>query len=112
MLNNQALITSIIVLSSKSSFSERNVSLKHVLQHIEATPAVTQYGLCGMRKWSSRRSTGQFREPFSHCHLHDFVLLNVDLTQTVQFNQNRCMHVYRKRQTSAYDLTSVVDDND
>ncbi|XP_041105607.1 protein GREB1 isoform X2 [Polyodon spathula] len=74
---------------SKSSFPERNVSLKHILQHIEATPAVTQYGLCGMRKWSSRRSTGQIREPFSHCHLHDFVLLNVDLTQTVQFNQNR-----------------------
>ncbi|XP_041109472.1 protein GREB1-like isoform X2 [Polyodon spathula] len=74
---------------SKSSFSERNVSLRHVLQHIEATPAITQYGLCGMRQWSSRQSTGQIREPFSHCHLHDFVLLNVDLTQNVQFNQNR-----------------------
>uniref|UniRef100_A0A8C7SVM9 Growth regulating estrogen receptor binding 1 n=1 Tax=Oncorhynchus mykiss TaxID=8022 RepID=A0A8C7SVM9_ONCMY len=75
----------------------RNVSLKQVLQHMEACPDLTQFGLCGIRKWSSH-SPGQgqgsgggarHREPFSRGHLHDFLLLNVDLTQGIQFNQNR-----------------------
>uniref|UniRef100_A0A8C4S9B6 Growth regulating estrogen receptor binding 1 n=1 Tax=Erpetoichthys calabaricus TaxID=27687 RepID=A0A8C4S9B6_ERPCA len=66
-----------------------NVSLKYVLQHIEATSGITQYGLCGLRKWNSRGSSIHLQEPFSRCHLHDFILLNVDLTQNVQFNQNR-----------------------
>uniref|UniRef100_A0A8C8F4E5 Growth regulating estrogen receptor binding 1 n=1 Tax=Oncorhynchus tshawytscha TaxID=74940 RepID=A0A8C8F4E5_ONCTS len=73
----------------------RNVSLKQVLQHMEACPGLTQFGLCGIRKWSSH-SPGQgsgggarHREPFSRGHLHDFLLLNVDLTQGIQFNQNR-----------------------
>ncbi|KAG2468773.1 GRB1L protein, partial [Polypterus senegalus] len=74
---------------SKPKFSERNVSLKYVLQHIEATSGITQYGLCGLRKWNSRGSSSHLQEPFSRCHLHDFILLNVDLTQNVQFNQNR-----------------------
>ncbi|XP_036406212.1 protein GREB1-like [Megalops cyprinoides] len=69
---------------------ERNVSLKQVLQHMESSPDVTQYGLCGLRKWSSRGGRrGQNWEPFSRGHLHDFLLLNVDLTQNVQYNQNR-----------------------
>ncbi|XP_058143616.1 protein GREB1 [Dasypus novemcinctus] len=68
---------------------ERSVSLKHVLQHIEAAPDVTQYALIGVRKWSSKTQPGAAREPFSRCHVHDFVVLNVDLTQNVQYNQNR-----------------------
>ncbi|XP_072546022.1 protein GREB1 [Salminus brasiliensis] len=75
---------------SGTAGTERNVSLKQVLQHMEASPDITQYGLCGLRKWSSRGSgIGQRREPFSRGHLHDFLLLNVDLTQDVQYNQNR-----------------------
>nr|XP_023841954.1 protein GREB1 [Salvelinus alpinus] len=76
---------------------ERNVSLKQVLQHMEACPDLTQYGLCGIRKWGSC-SPGQGKgggarhgEPFSRGHLHDFLLLNVDLTQDVQYNENRFM---------------------
>ncbi|XP_051880526.1 LOW QUALITY PROTEIN: protein GREB1 [Pristis pectinata] len=68
---------------------ERNVSLKHVLQHIEATTQIPHYALCGIRKWSSRVSSPHLTEPFSRCHLHDFLMLNVDLTQNVQYNQNR-----------------------
>uniref|UniRef100_A0A671QVG4 Protein GREB1-like n=1 Tax=Sinocyclocheilus anshuiensis TaxID=1608454 RepID=A0A671QVG4_9TELE len=69
---------------------KRNVSLKQVLQHMESSPDITQYGLCGMRKWSSRGGgAGRQKEPFSRGHLHDFLLLNVDLTQNVQYNQNR-----------------------
>ncbi|XP_038864763.1 protein GREB1-like [Salvelinus namaycush] len=82
---------------STSGPVERSVSLKQVLQHMEACPDLTQFGLCGIRKWSSH-SPGQgqgsgggacHREPFSRGHLHDFLLLNVDLTQGIQFNQNR-----------------------
>ncbi|KAM8839118.1 GREB1-like protein isoform 2-T7 [Synchiropus picturatus] len=67
-----------------------NVSLKTVLQHMESAPKISLYAMCGTRKWSSglsRRSGA--RQRFSRCHLHDFVLLNVDLTQNVQYDLNR-----------------------
>ncbi|KAL0170201.1 hypothetical protein M9458_034797 [Cirrhinus mrigala] len=57
---------------------------------MESSPDITQYGICGMRKWSSRGGAAtRQKEPFSRGHLHDFLLLNVDLTQNVQYNQNR-----------------------
>ncbi|KAB0391680.1 hypothetical protein E2I00_000438 [Balaenoptera physalus] len=77
--------------SREFSWSERNVSLKHIMQHIEASPNITHYALIGMRKWSSKTGSHEVREPFSRCHVHDFVILNVDLTQNVQYNQNRFM---------------------
>ncbi|NWH81676.1 GREB1 protein, partial [Piaya cayana] len=75
----------------KSGFTwtERNVSLKQILQHVEGTPNVTHYALIGMRKWSSKTNSAEINEPFSCCHVHDFIMLNVDLTQNVQYNQNR-----------------------
>ncbi|XP_012582818.1 PREDICTED: LOW QUALITY PROTEIN: protein GREB1 [Condylura cristata] len=75
--------------SREFSWSERNVSLKHIMQHIEAAPNITHYALIGLRKWSSKTGSREVREPFSRCHVHDFVVLNVDLTQNVQYNQNR-----------------------
>ncbi|XP_027629398.1 protein GREB1 [Tupaia chinensis] len=75
--------------SREFSWSERNVSLKHIMQHIEASPDITHYALIGLRKWSSKTRGSEVREPFSRCHVHDFVILNVDLTQNVQYNQNR-----------------------
>lgn len=74
---------------SEYTWTERNVSLKQILQHIEATPNVTHYALIGMRKWFSKTNSDEIREPFSCCHVHDFIMLNVDLTQNVQYNQNR-----------------------
>ncbi|XP_072491340.1 protein GREB1 isoform X2 [Notamacropus eugenii] len=74
---------------SDYTWSERNVSLKHILQHIEAAPNITHYALIGMRKWSSKTRREEVQEPFSRCHIHDFIILNVDLTQNVQYNQNR-----------------------
>ncbi|XP_071999695.1 protein GREB1 [Engystomops pustulosus] len=71
------------------SWHERNVSLKHILQHMEATQNIAQYAMLGMRKWTSKTKTIEMTEPFSRCHLHDFILLNVDLTRDVQYNQNR-----------------------
>lgn len=76
-------------MSREFSWSERNVSLKHIMQHIEASPNITRYALLGMRKWASKTRGGEVREPFSRCHVHDFIILNVDLTQNVQYNQNR-----------------------
>ncbi|XP_066864200.1 protein GREB1 isoform X2 [Kogia breviceps] len=75
--------------SRELSWSERNVSLKHIMQHIEASPDITHYALIGMRKWSGKTGSREVREPFSRCHVHDFIVLNVDLTQNVQYNQNR-----------------------
>ncbi|XP_056148830.1 GREB1-like protein [Lampris incognitus] len=66
-----------------------NVSLKTVLQHMEATPKVSLYAMCGTRKWSSSLTNKSSGQPFSRCHLHDFVILNVDLTQNVQYDLNR-----------------------
>nr|XP_020144248.1 protein GREB1 isoform X3 [Microcebus murinus] len=75
--------------SREFSWSERNVSLKYIMQHIEASPNITHYALIGLRKWSGKTRRSEVREPFSRCHVHDFVILNVDLTQNVQYNQNR-----------------------
>ncbi|KAM6918711.1 GREB1-like protein [Xenentodon cancila] len=66
-----------------------NVSLKMVLQHMESTPKISLYAMCGIRKWSSSLGRRSSSNPFSRCHLHDFVMLNVDLTQNVQYDLNR-----------------------
>ncbi|EDK98478.1 gene regulated by estrogen in breast cancer protein [Mus musculus] len=75
--------------SREFSWSERNVSLKYIMLHIEASPNITHYALLGMRKWASKTRGREVQEPFSRCHVHDFIILNVDLTQNVQYNQNR-----------------------
>ncbi|KAM9817518.1 LOW QUALITY PROTEIN: protein GREB1 [Neosynchiropus ocellatus] len=73
-----------------SGAAERAVSLKQVLQHMERCPDLTHYGLCGLRKWSSWGLSGlKQADSFSRGHLHDFVLLNVDRCQNVQYGQNR-----------------------
>ncbi|XP_054250684.1 GREB1-like protein [Indicator indicator] len=69
--------------------SNKNVSLKSVLQHIEATPKIVHYAILGVQKWSSKLNTRKAKAPFSRCHVHDFILLNIDLTQNVQYDLNR-----------------------
>ncbi|XP_076011605.1 protein GREB1 [Genypterus blacodes] len=77
-------------LDARNGAAERAVSLKQVLQHMEACPDLAHYGLCGIRKWSSRGLSGnKQREPFSRGYVHDFLLLNVDRSQNVQYDQNR-----------------------
>ncbi|KAK6491099.1 GREB1-like protein isoform X3 [Huso huso] len=75
--------------SADASPSFKNISLKTVLQHMEATPKITQYAMCGVRKWSRRLTAKRPGAPFSRCHIHDFILLNIDLTQNVQYDLNR-----------------------
>ncbi|MGH0137544.1 UNVERIFIED_CONTAM: hypothetical protein FKN15_064105 [Acipenser sinensis] len=75
--------------SADASPSFKNISLKTVLQHMEATPKITQYAMCGVRKWSHHLAAKRPGAPFSRCHIHDFILLNIDLTQNVQYDLNR-----------------------
>uniref|UniRef100_A0A8C5TYZ4 GREB1 like retinoic acid receptor coactivator n=1 Tax=Malurus cyaneus samueli TaxID=2593467 RepID=A0A8C5TYZ4_9PASS len=67
----------------------KNVSLKSVLQHIEATPKIVHYAILGVQKWNSKLNTRKAKAPFSRCHVRDFILLNIDLTQNVQYDLNR-----------------------
>ncbi|XP_028282945.1 GREB1-like protein isoform X3 [Parambassis ranga] len=75
--------------SDGSSTTLTNVSLKTVLQHMENTPKISMYAMCGTRKWNSSLAHKSPSNPFSRCHLHDFIMLNVDLTQNVQYDLNR-----------------------
>nr|XP_060631132.1 GREB1-like protein isoform X1 [Anolis sagrei ordinatus] len=69
--------------------TSKNVSLKSVLQHIEATPKIVHYAILGIQKWNSKLNSNPPKTPFSRCHIHDFILLNIDLTQNVQYDLNR-----------------------
>ncbi|KAF6088060.1 GREB1 like retinoic acid receptor coactivator [Phyllostomus discolor] len=73
----------------EAGVSGKNVSLKSVLQHIEATPKIIHYAILGIQKWSSKLTSQSLKAPFSRCHVHDFILLNIDLTQNVQYDFNR-----------------------
>ncbi|XP_021120838.1 GREB1-like protein isoform X6 [Heterocephalus glaber] len=75
--------------SVEAGVSSKNVSLKSVLQHIESTPKIIHYAILGIQKWSSKLTSQSLRAPFSRCHVHDFILLNIDLTQNVQYDFNR-----------------------
>ncbi|KAM9632605.1 GREB1-like protein isoform 3-T3 [Trichechus inunguis] len=75
--------------SRETGVSSKNVSLKSVLQHIEATPKIAHYAILGIQKWSSKLNSQSLKTPFSRCHVHDFILLNIDLTQNVQYDFNR-----------------------
>ncbi|XP_069029884.1 protein GREB1 [Embiotoca jacksoni] len=90
MADDSCVMWNTVNLNARNGPVEHSVSLKQVLQHMEACPDLAHYGLCGVRKWSSRGLTGHKQwEPFSSGHLHDFLLLNVDRSQNVQYNQNR-----------------------
>uniref|UniRef100_A0A8C3TLA7 GREB1 like retinoic acid receptor coactivator n=1 Tax=Chelydra serpentina TaxID=8475 RepID=A0A8C3TLA7_CHESE len=75
--------------SMEPGSTSKNVSLKSVLQHIEATPKIVHYAILGIQKWNSKLNSRGSKPPFSRCHVHDFILLNVDLTQNVQYDLNR-----------------------
>lgn len=69
--------------------TSKNVSLKSILQHIEATPKIVHYAILGIQKWNSKLNSRTTKLSFSRCHIHDFILLNIDLTQNVQYDLNR-----------------------
>ncbi|XP_075682477.1 GREB1-like protein [Rhinoderma darwinii] len=73
----------------ETDYGTRNVSLKYVIQHMEATPKITSYAMLGIQKWNSKLNSTSPKRPFSRCHIHDFILLNIDLTQNVQYDLNR-----------------------
>ncbi|XP_018427188.1 PREDICTED: GREB1-like protein [Nanorana parkeri] len=75
--------------STETDSGIKNVSLKYMLQHMEATPKITNYAMLGIQKWNSKLNSSFLKRSFSRCHVHDFILLNVDLTQNVQYDLNR-----------------------
>ncbi|XP_036066792.1 protein GREB1 isoform X3 [Oryzias melastigma] len=90
LADDSCVMWNAVDLDARSGPVEHAVSLKQVLQHMEACPELAHYGLCGIRKWSSRGLKGSKRwEPFFRGHLYDFLLLNVDRSQNVQYDQNR-----------------------
>ncbi|XP_031702701.1 protein GREB1 isoform X2 [Anarrhichthys ocellatus] len=90
LADDSCVMWNAVELDAHNGSVEHAVSLKQILQHMEACPDLAHYGLCGIRKWSSRGLTGnKQREPFSRGLLHDFLLLNVDRSQNVQYDQNR-----------------------
>ncbi|XP_057707848.1 protein GREB1 [Corythoichthys intestinalis] len=90
LADDSCVMWNVIDFDARNGPVEHSASLKHVLQHMEGCPDLTHYGLCGIRKWSGRVLTDpNEREPFSRGHLHDFLLLNVDRSQNVQYDQNR-----------------------
>ncbi|OXB58411.1 hypothetical protein ASZ78_007779 [Callipepla squamata] len=74
--------------------TSKNVSLKNVLQHIEATPKIVHYAILGVQKWNSKLNTRKTKAPFSRCHVRDFILLNIDLTQNVQYDLNSHLSLF------------------
>ncbi|KAM5157430.1 GREB1-like protein [Mantella aurantiaca] len=76
-------------LSTETDYGIKNVSLKYVLQHMEATPKITNYAMLGIQKWNSKLNSSFHKRSFSRCHIHDFIILNVDLTQNVQYDLSR-----------------------
>ncbi|XP_028292954.1 protein GREB1 [Gouania willdenowi] len=90
LADDSCVMWNAVDLDARNGSVEHAVSLKQVLHHMEACQDLMHFGLCGIRKWSSRGSPGNNpREPFSRGHLHDFLLLNVDRSQNVQYDQNR-----------------------
>uniref|UniRef100_A0A3Q1JAU4 Uncharacterized protein n=1 Tax=Anabas testudineus TaxID=64144 RepID=A0A3Q1JAU4_ANATE len=89
LADDSCVMWNAVDLDARNGPVEHAVSLKQVLQHMEACPDLAHYGLCGIRKWSSRGLAGLQREPFSRGQLHDFLLLNVDRSQNIQYDQNR-----------------------
>uniref|UniRef100_A0A3B4UW98 GREB1 like retinoic acid receptor coactivator n=1 Tax=Seriola dumerili TaxID=41447 RepID=A0A3B4UW98_SERDU len=89
MMDDSCVLWNVHQSTSDGSPTLTNVSLKTVLQHMESTPKISLYAMCGTRKWSSGLARRAPSRPFSRCHLHDFVMLNVDLTQNVQYDLNR-----------------------
>ncbi|XP_073535238.1 GREB1-like protein isoform X2 [Phyllobates terribilis] len=88
-LPEQSRLAAICVQSMETNYGTRNVSLRYVIQHLEATPKITSYAMLGIQKWNSNLNSTFPKRPFSRCHIHDFILLNVDLTQNVQYDLNR-----------------------
>ncbi|XP_061670351.1 protein GREB1 isoform X3 [Syngnathoides biaculeatus] len=90
LADDSCVMWNVVEFDARNGPAEHAASLKQVLQHMEDCPHLAHYGLCGIRKWSSRVFTDPTTwEPFSRGHLHDFLLLNVDRSQNVQYDQNR-----------------------
>lgn len=64
-------------------------SLWRVLQHLENTPDLLNYGMLGLQQYSADASIPVSQGSFSHCPLHTTVMLNLSKLQGIKYNPNR-----------------------
>ncbi|XP_054840525.1 GREB1-like protein isoform X2 [Eublepharis macularius] len=57
--------------STDQGTTSKNVSLKSVLQHIEATPKIVHYAILGIQKWNSKLNSRSPKAPFSRYFCED-----------------------------------------
>lgn len=64
-------------------------SLLSVLQHLENTPDLMNYGMLGLQQYSTESSSPVDHGSFTHCLLHTAVLMNLDKLQAIKYNKHR-----------------------
>ena len=64
-------------------------SLVKVLQQLESTPDLMNYGMLGLQQYSADASTPVAQGSFSHCPLHSSIMMNLDKLQEIKYNPNR-----------------------
>ena len=65
------------------------MSLKSVVEQIEAIPKLFHYAMLGVRQWCGGSKIDVSKQPFSRTHMYNMVFVNVDRTQNVQYDHNR-----------------------
>ncbi|KAJ7387537.1 GREB1-like protein [Desmophyllum pertusum] len=64
-------------------------SLIKVLQHLENTPDLMNYGMLGLQQYSADSSTPVSQGSFSHCPLHTSIMMNLSKLQGLTYNPHR-----------------------
>lgn len=64
-------------------------SLIKVLQHLENTPDLMNYGMLGLQQYSADTSTPVSQGSFSHCPLHTSIMMNLSKLQGLTYNPHR-----------------------
>lgn len=64
-------------------------SLVKVLQQLESTPDLINYGMLGLQQYSADASAPVAQGSFSHCPLHSSIMMNLGKLQGIKYNPNR-----------------------
>ena len=64
-------------------------SLVKVLQQLESTPDLMNYGMLGLQQYSANASAPVAQGSFSHCPLHSSIMMNLSKLQGINYNPNR-----------------------
>ena len=64
-------------------------SLVRVLQHLEGTPDLLDYGMLGLQQYSTDLSSPLSEGSFTHGLVQSSFLMNLEKLQAIKFNKNR-----------------------